>query len=191
MRRAISSLAFALLAAPLAARAGAPGIPELFYGTAAGRVGSEVDALVAGQVVASTTLAGGTYGRAPALLLLPDPAGDRAGSVVTFAVGGILARESARFTNGALTALDLTLPQDAASSGASSTGSAPPPAESGSSTPPAPDYDLTGDGRVDRRDLALLLGRWGLVGRFTKVDLDGDGVVGLADFNLLIFNFSL
>jgi hypothetical protein len=195
MSRAISSLlaAAAFAAAwPALAQAAAPGVPELFYGSAPGRVGSEIDAIERGAVVASTTLGGGTYGAAPRLLLVPDPQGSGSGAIVTFSIGGIAARERARFENGAITKLDLTLPERAATSSGEDSGSQGAPA---SSTPPRarPDaaYDLTGDGRVDYRDLARLLARWGLVGLLDPADLDGDGTVGLLDFNQLIFHFSL
>ncbi|HVW82329.1 MAG TPA: hypothetical protein VHC68_00010 [Candidatus Paceibacterota bacterium] len=187
MSRAISSALLALaLALPAGASAAAvPVIPELFWGTAPGRVGSEIDALVGGRVVASTTLAGGTYGRAPHLLLVSAA---QPGEPITFAIGGAAARQSARFESGAITELDLALPPGSASSTAPGNANGP---AAGSTTPQERDYDLDGDRRVDRRDLAFLLARWGLAGLLDPADLDGDGTVGLSDFNLLLLHFSL
>jgi hypothetical protein len=105
-----SAVLFALLL-PCAAFAQArPGIPEAFYGNAAGEGGTVVTTSIEGAVVASTTIAaGGVYGYAPTLFIIQDPEGTRAGQRVSFAIGGARALETAVFIPGALTELDLTI----------------------------------------------------------------------------------
>ncbi|MEE2973580.1 MAG: FG-GAP-like repeat-containing protein [Planctomycetota bacterium] len=51
---------------------------------------------------------------------------------------------------------------------------------------PCDGFDLDGDGRVDSRDLGILLGQWGRCRSGCSADFDGDGVVGPVDLGLLV-----
>ena len=193
MRRAICS-AFSLLLVPGAALA-APGIPEAFYGSTNGS--GEVDALIGGVVVASTTASGGRYGYAPHLLIVPDPGGTRSGTQVSFTVGGVEVGQGTTFTNGAIVRFDLTLPEtSSASVGAAptiSSVSGGPIATSSFHFPKLvipTNFDLTGDRRFDLADLTALLGMWGIA-PFSPADFNRDGVVDLYDFNQLLFKTHL
>ena len=55
------------------------------------------------------------------------------------------------------------------------------------STPAGVAYDLTGDGRLDSRDIGVLLGRWSLFD--TQADLDDDGVIGNADLGRILLQW--
>jgi hypothetical protein len=49
--------------------------------------------------------------------------------------------------------------------------------------------DLNGDGVVDLADLGILLGDWGCVGANCVGDINGDGVTDLADLGILLADF--
>ena len=71
-----------------------------------------------------------------------------------------------------------------------STFSIPPcgPTSSPSSAPTKPG-DLDGDGKVGIFDFNILLGNFGKTGSGIQGDLDGDSKVGIFDFNILLGNF--
>lgn len=209
MRQVIYKLLLALAClAPLAVRAQTvPSLPELFYGTAPGTEGSEVDAFANNLFIASTTLSGGTYGYAPHLLLIEASPG----AVVTFEVAGAKASQSAPFSSGAITRLDLgdsTTAQSQSSiddvpstdsiaviPGLSTTMRPAAPSTSVQKVPTLPprplQYDLTGDRKVNANDLGYLLAHWGANGAHTPADINKDGVTNVLDFTLLIAHWSL
>jgi hypothetical protein len=185
MRRATSSAALALFLLPGGALA-APGLPEAFHGIALGANGAEVDALISGEVVASTTVVNGKYGYAPKLLIVPDPLGTRAGAQLSFAIGGVGATQAAAFAGGEVAELNLSLPAAHVVVVAAQTPAekSAPPVFPKLSVPKTLDFD--GSRGVDFGDLRYLLAHWGLA-PFSPADLTGDGVVDVYDFNLLIF----
>lgn len=111
----VSVLAGVLVLAPLAALGATPGLPHQFYGTVSYDSGTTpagltVRALVGNTVIATATSViqgNGKYGIMPDLLIVSD---QTAGATLHFTVNGTLARETATFTNGALTNLNLTVP---------------------------------------------------------------------------------
>ena len=193
MRRAIYSAAILALI-PAFAFAAQPGIPELVYGSAPGADGTTVNALIAGQIVASTTLLGGSYGYSPHLLLIPDAQASRAGASISFTLGGAPANESTAFNNGAITRLDLTLPASAKEAAPIVPVVPAPPITSGITGTLAPpqkfsypiNYDLNGDHAVNLSDVEYMFAHWGQAFHSSS-DLNTDGVVDVYDFNLLVF----
>jgi hypothetical protein len=204
MRRLIYSLAALAALAPAAAFA-YPGIPESFHGSVAATAGTPITALIGGATVATTTVeAGGTYGYAPHLFLIPDPSGTRAGAAISFLVGDTLASQTAHFSNGAIVELDLLVPANANTStttdetatstqdaATSTEQSVTPTSNAGttttSGTSPAASSSATG---ADSPLLAPLMKNF-LPACSRRYDLTGDHVVNLDDFNYLLARWGL
>ena len=51
--------------------------------------------------------------------------------------------------------------------------------------------DINGDGRVDLADFNLLMAAWGVTGTNIAADVNHDGTVGLLDFNEMLSNWTL
>lgn len=93
--------------------AGAPGIPNAFYGTvnvngAPAADGTTVTAKIGGLEVASSVTSGGQYGYPIGSFYIPDPDLDLAGKTITFFVNGVDTGITAVFVNGEVTLLDLS-----------------------------------------------------------------------------------
>ena len=112
IKKLILTFAFILLLLPLAAAA--PGIPNWYSGVVtinnnAAADGTVITAKIDGIEVASTTTAGGVYGRLPAqIFFIPDENNNRAGKTIVFYVNDKEAASHA-FTNGYDTQLDLAI----------------------------------------------------------------------------------
>ncbi len=65
----------------------------------------------------------------------------------------------------------------------------PKPTGTPSPTPTPPEGDLDGDGDVDEDDYSLLLSAFGYQGCGNTADIDGDCVVGIYDYNILVKNY--
>jgi len=90
-----------------------PGIPHQFYGTVkytnGNSVSGTVNAKIGGTVIATATISDGRYGYSP-IFYIPDPDGVRSGSTISFFIDNVDTGETAQFTNGGYTKLDLTIP---------------------------------------------------------------------------------
>lgn len=119
MRRQIYNLAvliFCVGVLPCTAYA-QPGIPEEFYGSANVATGTILTAFINGVAVASTTVESeNVYGYAPTLFLVPDSNGTEAGETISFKIDGQSVPQTASFTNGAITELDLAISDEIATS---------------------------------------------------------------------------
>ncbi len=126
--------------------------------------GTEVTAIIDGQVVSRTTVSSGSYN-----MNIVQPSGANYwGKTVTFTVGGARAQQATVWEAGLNLNLDLT------------------------ATTRVPG-DINGDGKVDVVDLAILGSVWGLrqgsAGFDARADLDGNGDIGLPDLAILASNY--
>lgn len=186
---------------PAFAFAQGPGIPHQFFGAAqfasgATPNGLSVQAKINGVVVGSSVTANGNYGYNPNLLFVTDNQNTNAGKIIEFYVSGIKANETAIFTNGNSTQLNLTVPAPAPTSGPTPTPTptpspAPVSGGGGSYTPPLAliKGDINNDKKVDKYDFSLMMANWGKIGSNTS-DLNNDGKVDKYDFALLMLNWS-
>lgn len=92
-----------------------PGIPHKFYGNVTFESGAAPDGLLVeakinGVIVGSSLTAGGKYGYNPSLLFVSDEHSDNDGKTITFYVAGVDTGETAVFSTGASTNLNLTVP---------------------------------------------------------------------------------
>lgn len=65
----------------------------------------------------------------------------------------------------------------------------PRPTVTSTSTPTPKSGDITGDGKVDEADYAVLMANFGKAGDRSKGDLTGDGKIDEADYAVLMANF--
>jgi hypothetical protein len=104
----------------------APGIPHQFYGTATYTDGSNVTSgnvivKIGTTQVISVPISNGKYGYNPNLLLVTDENNTRTGSTLKFFIGSVDTGQTAVFTNGGYTQLNLitTAPSNTVSGGGS------------------------------------------------------------------------
>ena len=130
-------LVLALAAAPAAAEGGVPSLPHEFYGTVTiGGSPAPAETVIVAVIGETefdsieTTVAGeyGSSSRYEGTRLLVNATGDQAGETIAFRVNGQAAQETAPFTPGTTTRLDLSVaggstPTPTATSGSSSGGS--------------------------------------------------------------------
>jgi hypothetical protein len=174
-----------------------PSLPHQFFGSVnytngAAPNGLVVEAKINGAVVGSSVTANGKYGYNPNLLFALDNNGVNAGKTVEFYVSGIKANETAVFTNGASTQLNLTIP---ASSGSGSTGGGggiiTPSTPASPLSAAAQKVDANKDGKIDVLDFNALMVNWGKTGTGNTADFNSDGKVDIIDFNMLMINWTL
>jgi len=195
----------------------APGIPHQFYGTAKYTNGADITSgsvivKIGTTQVATVAISSGKYGYTPNLLLVTDPDGTRAGQVLKFYVDSVDTGESAVFSNGGYTNLNIDIAPVAtptptpASGGGGGAVQNPNPSSTPSPTPnptpvltstPAPKIVLTeeakkvdadNNGIIDVMDFNTLMVNWGNGGG--TGDFDGSGSVDVFDFNMLMINWS-
>jgi hypothetical protein len=200
---------------PVFAFAQTPSLPHQFFGTVnftngAAPNGLAVEARITSTVVGSSITANGNYGynsnpnpeNAKNLLVALDNQGVNAGKTIEFYVSGIKANETAIFTNGDSSRLNLTIPaaipappapiptlQEAlvvAGGGVTTTTTI--------STSPlsatAQKVDANKDNKIDKYDFSLMMANWGKAGS-NVADFNGDNKVDKYDFALLMANWSI
>lgn len=178
---------------------GMPGIPHLFYGTAAYSDGSSIANGTSVQVKVSTTVVGssivsdGNYGMSPNELLATKSSGDWSGETAHFYIGGVDTGITYTLKKGGYTKLNLTLPVAApvappVSGGTSRVGSGGVMGASQTTVSGRADSNL--DGKVDIFDFNLMMVNWGKTGSNLAGDIDGNGKVDIFDFNLLMVGWT-
>lgn len=196
---------------PVFAFAQTPSLPHQFFGTVnftngAAPNGLAVEARITGTVVGSSITANGNYGYNPNpnpenaknLLLALDNQGVNEGKTIEFYVSGVKANETAIFTNGNSSRLNLTIP---AAIPAPTPIPTPPGGASGgvggvtpTTTSPlnaaAQKVDANKDGKIDKYDFSLMMANWGKTGS-NVTDFNGDNKVDKYDFALLMANWSI
>jgi len=101
-----------------------PGIPNAFYGTVTWNGqpapdGTTVTAKINGVQVATTTTSQGKYGYPLGSFYVDDPNSDRSGKTINFFVNNVDTGQTAYFTTGAVTQLNLSASGGSQSSGSS------------------------------------------------------------------------
>ena len=198
---------------PVFAFAQTPGLPHQFFGAvkftdgAAVPNGMTVEAKINGSVMGSSVTANGDYGYNPNLLFAADNQGVNAGKTVEFYISGTKANETATFTNGNSSQLNLTIPALVPTLSPTPTPTPVPGGGGGGGggginnpTPtPTPQIlgtsikkgDANNDGKVDILDFNTLMVNWGSASANNPADFNGDNKVDILDFNLLMVNWSL
>jgi hypothetical protein len=121
--------------------------PHQFYGSVAinsapAADGSTIDAKIDGITAATTTTEGGRYGYSP-IFYVPDPNGNRAGRIVSFYVNGVNTGETAIFTNGLSTRVNLAITVEQLPSSGGGGGSSGGGGGGGGGLPPAQQQNTT------------------------------------------------
>lgn len=187
------------LIVPLVVFAQGPGIPHQFYGTVVFESGGTpngltVEAKINDIVVGSSTTSGGNYGYNPNLFLALDSQNVNNGKTVKFFVAGVEADQTALFSNGKSTQLNLVLPGSALVTSTNSSGGGGGGSAITLTTPTLPlseaakKVDGNNDGKIDVLDFNLLMINWGSEG--VVADFNGDGKVDVLDFNALMIHWT-